>query len=279
MARADTDLTPVRLALATGVMLSHAFAFLHLTEPMLFHKTLGRLSVLGFFLLSGYVISSSWKRRPVLAAFAIRRALRILPGFFVAFVLSIIIFFLACQLQRHVTPRLDWLGLAGQFLLVLPPTVIVGQVVEEPNGQLWSISWELICYALTPLVFRIASKWTIGLLYGVLFCLLATRPNENTELEVLMFTCFLSGGILSKYRIPYLKTPKIPDVSYGLYLYGWPIELFVSYWVRSPAPLFLISTPLICVAAYISHKFIERPCMESAARWVDPGPGMANATG
>ncbi|MEI9805551.1 MAG: hypothetical protein WDN48_15560 [Pseudolabrys sp.] len=54
------------------------------------------------------------------------------------------------------------------------------------------------------------------------------------------------------------------DLSYGVYLYGWPIQqmlLFYSGMKLSPIPLFGCSILLSCLAAWISWSLVERPCL------------------
>src|SRR5579862_3597528 len=49
----------------------------------------GNLAVVAFFAISGYLITMSWERKPLLADFTRKRALRILPGFYVACAFSL----------------------------------------------------------------------------------------------------------------------------------------------------------------------------------------------
>ena len=52
------------------------------------------------------------------------------------------------------------------------------------------------------------------------------------------------------------------DFSYGLYLYGWPVQQLIAYHFLpnlSPAAEFALSLPLAIVCAAISWHWIERP--------------------
>ena len=92
------DIGLVRLLLAISVIFSHAFPALtgnNDREPLyrLFpgYASFGRFAVLGFFAISGLLISQSWLSRPNLKVFVLRRLLRIWPGFAAASILVLVI--------------------------------------------------------------------------------------------------------------------------------------------------------------------------------------------
>lgn len=53
------NLNAIRFILATLVIYSHSFGLLNLEEPVFLGVSLGRFSVICFFVLSGYLISKS----------------------------------------------------------------------------------------------------------------------------------------------------------------------------------------------------------------------------
>jgi peptidoglycan/LPS O-acetylase OafA/YrhL len=66
------------------------------------------------------------------------------------------------------------------------------------------------------------------------------------------------------------------DLSYGAYLFGFPIQqLIICYLSQPMAPtlLFLMSFNITCIIAYVSWRFIESPCL----RW--KWPTMSPARG
>src|SRR4051794_39692299 len=87
----------IRFALATLVLVSHAFPLTrgsNLTEPLARATgaaeglTLGQLAVDGFFLISGYLVTLSWRRTRFVGAYIRKRVLRIYPGYLAAFIVS-----------------------------------------------------------------------------------------------------------------------------------------------------------------------------------------------
>lgn len=76
------------------------------------------------------------------------------------------------------------------------------------------------------------------------------------------------GGYLLFYlahaRIPVLrKFNEFPDISYGLYLYGWPVQMLLFwYWPGlSPWTVFPLSLAASALLGYISWHTVEKPCL------------------
>ncbi|HEV2517545.1 MAG TPA: acyltransferase [Devosia sp.] len=117
---------------------------------------IGTFGVAMFFVLSGFLLSRPfWQAldrgepAPSLRVYAMRRAARILPGFWLAllvsFVLSITVF--GAVLDGQLVLRL----VAGIFTVADWHWITLFPV--EVNGPLWSISFEVTSYLLLPLGF------------------------------------------------------------------------------------------------------------------------------
>ena len=91
------NLDLMRLCFAALVLLSHAFELVdgnRSREPLtaLFHTvSFAELGVDGFFILSGFLITASWSRDPRPRSFLRKRVTRIVPGFVVAYILSVLV--------------------------------------------------------------------------------------------------------------------------------------------------------------------------------------------
>jgi peptidoglycan/LPS O-acetylase OafA/YrhL len=76
------------------------------------------------------------------------------------------------------------------------------------------------------------------------------------------------GGYLTLWaafsrRLPLLRAARFGDLSYGLYIYGWPVEQCVVWGSGGAAPwwvVFLIAAPVTAAIAFLSWHLIERPC-------------------
>jgi peptidoglycan/LPS O-acetylase OafA/YrhL len=119
-------------------------------------------------------------------------------------------------------------------------------------------------HRLGPVVLR----WPLAL--AALVGLVATA---QFGLFLLLFPIF--GGYLIIYlaldrRIPVLPAARFGDLSYGLYIYGWPVEQAVLYFRPGTGPvgLFLIAFPLTAAVALLSWHLVEK----RALRWKPRAP-------
>jgi peptidoglycan/LPS O-acetylase OafA/YrhL len=147
----------------------------------------GRDAVLGFFVISGYVVSLSWQRIGSLRVYASHRLRRILPGYF-----AVVLLCWLAGAAVSVLPVADywrnsetWCYLAAnlaflQFLGPSLPGVFVGNhVASVMNGSLWSIRTELFCYALVPLLSCI--RWRAIALATACFAVLVVLPGGRAH--------------------------------------------------------------------------------------------------
>jgi peptidoglycan/LPS O-acetylase OafA/YrhL len=87
------------------------------------------------------------------------------------------------------------------------------------------------------------------------------KPNL-TESAAVLFGGYLMF-YLSEFHLSFLDPMRsIPDVSYGIYLYGWPVESMLIWFLHvSPWTIFGFSTVLCCGLGWLSWVVIERPMM------------------
>jgi peptidoglycan/LPS O-acetylase OafA/YrhL len=88
----------------------------------------------------------------------------------------------------------------------------------------------------------------------------------------------LGGGYLIFYLgqmyLPGLSWMSgFPDISYGIYLYGWPVEsLWIWFHRGSPWITFFVSTVISFGLGWLSWHFIERPALTLKRRPTAPLP-------
>lgn len=90
-----------------------------------------------------------------------------------------------------------------------------------------------------------------------------------------MYWALLIGGT---YAVIYLALSssahlvlfgKRVDLSYGVYLYGWPVAQALLYFTHqklSPLPLFTLTMAVTLVVAYASWRLVERPSLDMLRR-------------
>lgn len=292
----------------------------------------GAWAVNGFFILSGYLITQSWQRAPVAGDFLRKRALRIYPGFLVAFAVSAAIGMmtndatLVGDLKRIVwngerllreVVYLDygWLNMLGAFPTNPYPISV--------NGSLWTLQPELRCYGVVlalGMLGALRSVWIVRGLWLSMYVWHVTNLFVLPELHndmVRLLTYFLTGAAwttwpirasntglllgvaalcaaaafpplgaiaapalfgLVLFEVAYSRMTIAPgfferwDLSYGAYLYAFPIQqTMVWLGVRSPWLLLSTSLPLTLLCATLSWMCVESPTMRLKRRVETPG--------
>jgi peptidoglycan/LPS O-acetylase OafA/YrhL len=141
---------------------------------------------------------------------------------------------------------------------------------------------------------QIAFRFTAIYVVGALFYLFRNRvvfrpPFALSAAAVLAGTfvfaptiaeCALvvCGGYLMFYlgqmSLPWLSwMSRLPDISYGIYLYGWPVQsLWIWFHRGSPWLAFFASTIICSVLGWLSWHFVERPALALKRRPTAPLP-------
>jgi len=73
------------------------------------------------------------------------------------------------------------------------------------------------------------------------------------------------------YRTPYLNTDgKLGDISYGVYIYAWPVQqLVVMTWPgMHPAYNIFVASALVIPIAWLSWHYLERPMLSLKGRFL-----------
>ncbi len=329
----DNNFGVLRLAFASMVILGHVPEQLdgdRHREPLLnvFHTiTFGDLAVDFFFLISGYLITLSWRPGLRSAEFLWRRVLRIYPAFLVVSLIGFLVISpLVGARLAELTPKAIAVDIAR--LMVLCPIEAPGAFPHMPsslmNASIWTLRCEFRCYLLVMLLGStglLGRRWLIlagavlllagallppvrdlpplltdifgwphedmrltGLfLAGASFLLFRDRISWDARLAalalammiLLLFTPLAETGvaIFGGYAVFWLATElKSPwlarinnrdDLSYGVYLYAWPVANTIIFFAReTPLAILIVSTLAGSLAmAACSWVLIEKPVL------------------
>jgi peptidoglycan/LPS O-acetylase OafA/YrhL len=328
----------LRLFFSVLVILSHSFPLLYGNndqEPLMRlsgQMTLGSLSVDMFFIMSGYLIATSWNNTRNARTFAMKRIRRIYPGLFVVNLLCFTV------LAPIVSPSHFGIFTPKSIVKFLLNTIRLHGIGELPvfadlpwkgviNGSLWSIPFEAWCYlgvvllGITALlqkrlfvlvIFVIslllsffvhykditpnglflegiigsAEAWVRLLPYflvGIVYSLYRTEIQKwptyfLPSLTLIGLSCFVKAGLtvtlptLGAYclfafankPVRYLKDcAKKGDLSYGIYLYAFPIQQTLIHFYKgwNPLTLFVAALILSSVCGALSWHFVESSFM------------------
>jgi peptidoglycan/LPS O-acetylase OafA/YrhL len=279
----------------------------------------GKVAVLLFFAISGFLVTNSYLRRPQLQRFVAARVLRIYPAYVVCLIVTVVVvglFFTRLTASAYFTDPatsrylLHNLGLSGlQYTL---PGAFEGSRAypRVVNGSLWSLALEARLYlylavlallqvfrwrrfaAAAAAVFVIASAWlwpelapdtegkralTVVFAAAAGAACVAEYVPVSTRLFALlgMATWLLRDSALAygltvaaiayfscwfAYRVPALPLRFPGDYSYGLFLYGFPVQqaLAALYPSLSPDSLTALALPVALLCAIASWHGIER---------------------
>ncbi|PWJ54619.1 Peptidoglycan/LPS O-acetylase OafA/YrhL, contains acyltransferase and SGNH-hydrolase domains [Quadrisphaera granulorum] len=163
-------LSLMRLALAVVVAISHGLENGFGWQPSVNGTQIGVLAVDGFFVISGYLMVSSWNRLADVRRYAWHRALRIAPAFWLCLVVTaLVIAPVAAMLSER--PPLSvftaasepaWRYVTVNAALQINQFGIAGLGGPHSdgviNGSLWTLFYEALCY------FAVAALGLLGLL-------------------------------------------------------------------------------------------------------------------
>ncbi|MBT2566581.1 acyltransferase [Arthrobacter sp. ISL-85] len=324
----SNSLNAVRLLFATAVIVSHAWAVGEFgVEPSAGGTTAGVWAVLGFFGISGFLITRSRLSGQTSFRYYRARFLRIFPGFIVCIA---VVGFVFAPLSILLDHEGSWsFGSALQYVAsnaaLYPPHFsqkgVAGTLehVAYPimwNGSLWTLFWEAACYMAVGVAASILPRKALPPAALVLFvACTALRllcdadaisvPMQATRVLSLIIA-FTAGATLFLYqdhiRVSFLAVAgalavlaiSIPlgmvqslgslpfvylvmvagcllpltrigskyDISYGMYIYAWPVQQFVMLTLGASASLpMVIVLSVLCTVplAFLSFVLVERP--------------------
>ena len=338
----DNRFTPIRVVLASLVILEHVFVVAMGTGSQslvsLQGWSPGYLAVNGFFILSGFLIAGSLERRRNLFRFVVARALRLWPALIVLALAAVLII---GPVATGLSPAAYWQS--AQTWLFIPNIVFFADTSGGPAGvftgnpapgefsaSLWTLRYEVLAYAAAALLFFTRVLWrplTISLLWigmSVLAAYLALRhpevpavfiegsrlaaafllgaaaytmrdrisltliplavvlpmawllgepPAAPVVWNLVLATLILWAGLAWLDQVP--TGSGLPDWSYGLYIWHYPLFQLIWHcgWATSPLQLAMIGVPISTAVAALSWHFVEKPALRLSGRLFRSGAG------
>ena len=204
-----------------------------------------------FFVISGFLISASYERKPDVWSYAVNRFLRIYPALWVSTLLTLVLLILFGQRawyaieQAGASPTLivsKWLAAQfsiGQFYS--PHLLNVNYGVGHLNGSLWTIPVELQFYMVLPIL----AGW---------LWLRSSRARGNAHLTALALVMYGVSWLYARWQ-PEIATfsenlAVIARVTLLPYLYMFVLGIILQRNRRALSPWF-VGKGVLWLALYI----------------------------
>lgn len=297
------NLVITRLLLALAVVWSHAYPFsIGVFDPVkgLTGFETGWWAVNGFIAISGYCILESRRRSRSGAHFLWKRFLRVYPPYAVCMALLMLAYKVILTTPVEWFDLFTFGPVAGGPVKILnfPTwTVRIEECIYLAVAALFAIrlsgkwTWVvafLVCY--------LANYWRLATLapgedaistldafirlipYFSAGALLQMLKVPFKPLWIFAAAAVLIGGsvlgfasLVGPICLPYVvlglgltrELFKMPDLSYGVYLWGWPVMVFLAVGLRvfrtDPTTLFLVNAAICLAIAGLNHLLLEKP--------------------
>ena len=229
----DNNLNLIRIVAAGAVLVSHSFAITSgddMREPFRAQTglSLGQFGVVVFFAISGLLIARSFDRRENLAHFIASRFLRLWPGLLVmvclaAFVMGPVLTDLPVATYWH-SPG-TWTFVPRNLTLYFRQHDLPGVFGHAPfgpevNSSLWSLFYEVACYA-TVVLLGLLGLMRRGWRFALFMVLVVAAQLWAT-------THPPADGLL--YRLRVLGFFGFP-FALGMAAYVWRDSLLINGWI------------------------------------------------
>lgn len=199
----------VRLTLALIVVVFHLSVLSHIPLLEKFPDYVSaRAAVEGFFAISGYLIFASYERCATLKEYFSNRAWRILPGYWLATVLCLLIAVLS--LHFHVWKFLFYNLLFANFMQNRVPGLFdANPETNAINGSLWTIKIEVMFYCAVPMIVwcgRKLNRDAVLVAFLVLSCIYRMIFQESKAgLQLPGQLSYFLVGALIFYHLPLFR--------------------------------------------------------------------------
>lgn len=110
--------------------------------------------------------------------------------------------------------------------------------------------------------------WIMAALAMAALLLSAKFDFRFLELYPVLLTYVL---LVLAFKTPVIGLDRFGDISYGVYLYAWPIQQLVWEPGQSALANIALSLPVVLVLAYLSWRMVEKPAMSLRRYLVRPG--------
>ena len=202
-----------------------------------------------FFALSGFLVAGSLERCATMVSFLGLRVIRLVPALAVDTAIAALVFgpmFTVLPLDHYFSSPLlpaYALNIVGDVHYVLPGVFLTNPWAQTVNAQLWTLPYELMCYAALTLLavlgvvrrriafaLAVAGLWALILIKFLPFAV-DHADRIGTAMPPVLLLCFLGGvaGYLFRDRITFSRPLALASLIAVIALMARPFGDFLAF--------------------------------------------------
>jgi len=180
------------------------------------------------------------------------------------------------------TAVLAWIGVSRSrqlmlaiFVLSVAAFMLVRIEALGLPVQLEDLSRFAVTYMLGAVIYCYRDVIRLSWGVGALICGLALLSGPTVSFEIMLNFVLAAGILLIGFaKLPgRLQMSKMPDFSYGVYIWQWPIMQALWYYdlARDPYTMMALAIPASVIMGALSWYIIEKPVLalkDPAAIWI-----------
>jgi len=163
------------------------------------------------------------------------------------------------------------LGAARLLNLGVALVLLAGGLVASYFDLLGGFGWLLPYFAIGMMLYYVAQRQALN---GWLAAAAGLGLVATVVFGQLLFAFSVFGGYIAIYlatspRIHLPRAARFGDLSYGIYIYGWPVQSSVAYVIGETATwwqVFLGGTAASLALAFVSWHCVEKPALRLKER-------------
>lgn len=169
-----------------------------------------------------------------------------------------------------------WLGLTAILLIGMSMPGMTDQIpwsihltaalgTPTQNFRMIAAYFVGVCFYLFEK--RIAFRPQYAVFAGLLFVLVDVFATRFLETALVLAGAYLMFYVGQSATGKTLHFRRLPDISYGIYVYGWPVEaLWIWFHHGSPWVTFIAALAITIPLGWLSWHFVERPMLSFKKR-------------
>jgi peptidoglycan/LPS O-acetylase OafA/YrhL len=137
---------------------------------------------------------------------------------------------------------------------------------EDALNFLGGWGWLLAFFCVGMILYKLRATWIFdGRVAGLAFVGLVLSVPLHAFIALFpLFGCYLALWSALNPRVPVIPAARFGDLSYGLYIYGWPVQVAAIWMMGGRAmwwQVFAVALPATAGVAFLCWHLIERPAL------------------